>query len=67
MTNTARKARKRAGEKFTRVPKVGTPLSERSIRMAHDQNGQTFGPTYTHESKRHKKQIERAQELLASE
>ncbi|ARC56032.1 hypothetical protein AS850_02955 [Frondihabitans sp. 762G35] len=30
MSTTARKARKRAGIKFDRTPKIGTPLSERS-------------------------------------
>lgn len=30
MSNTERKARKRAGVKFERVPKVGTPLVERA-------------------------------------
>lgn len=30
MANTNRKARKAAGEKFVRVPKVGTPVQERS-------------------------------------
>lgn len=30
MSNAARKARKRAGEKFVAVAKVGTPLTERA-------------------------------------
>lgn len=30
MSTTARKARKRAGEKFTRTPKIGTPLLDRA-------------------------------------
>lgn len=30
MSTTARKARKRAGIKFTKAPKVGTPLVERA-------------------------------------
>lgn len=30
MSTTARKARKRAGTKFERTPKVGTPIQERT-------------------------------------
>jgi hypothetical protein len=32
MSNAARKQRKKNGEKFVRVPKVGTPLELRRIR-----------------------------------
>lgn len=31
MSNTSRKLRKRSGEKFVRVPKVGTPIEERFV------------------------------------
>ena len=38
MSNAARKARKRAGEKFVKAPKVGTPIELRAIPqvMKHD-------------------------------
>lgn len=36
MSTTERKARKRAGVKFERIPKVGTPLTERaSFNVSH--------------------------------
>lgn len=38
MSTAARKARKRAGEKFVRSPKVPTPFEERSyVRAAREQ------------------------------
>ena len=36
MSTAARKARKRAGEKFVRIPKVGTPFELRSIACSPD-------------------------------
>jgi hypothetical protein len=38
VSTAARKARKRAGEKFEKAPKVGTPVEERAIPqvMKHD-------------------------------
>lgn len=52
MANTERKARKRAGIKFTKPAKVGTPLLERVIPTVHDRNGRSVGPLITHLSKR---------------
>jgi hypothetical protein len=34
MSTAARKARKRAGEKFVRPEKVGTPVEERGVDLA---------------------------------
>jgi len=37
MSNAARKARKRAGIKFERQPKQGTPYQDRVARMVQDE------------------------------
>lgn len=39
MANTERKARKRAGIKFTKAPKVGTPVLERMVPTVVDKDG----------------------------
>ena len=52
MSNTDRKARKRAGIKFSKTAKVLTPPDERVVPEAVDRNGRTSGPTVSHISKR---------------
>lgn len=39
MSNTARKARKKAGIPFVRQPKVGTPPEERSVPWLQTKQG----------------------------
>lgn len=41
MSTTARKARKKSGEKFVRQPKVGTPVQDRAENqpMPHTHDG----------------------------
>lgn len=57
MSTTARKARKRSGEKFTRKPKEATPLEARSIRMVVKKT--PVGPELS-PSNRHRKKIQDA-------
>lgn len=52
MANTERKARKRAGIKLIKEPKVGTPLMERAIPTVVDRNGRSVGPQIPHLSMR---------------
>ncbi len=52
MANTERKARKRAGIKFTKEPKIGTPLLERAIPTVVDRNGRKTGALVPHLSMR---------------
>jgi hypothetical protein len=52
MSNTARKARKRAGIKFSKPARIATPLEDRSIPAVTDKNGRVKGPDVTHMSNR---------------
>lgn len=60
MSNAARKARKRAGEKFVRTPKEPTPLSERQIRMVVKRT--KLGPREL-PSNRHAKRMAKEREI----
>lgn len=59
MSTTARKARKRAGIKFVKAAKIGTPQGARAPRMVFDRNGATAGVQVQHASNRYAKQIKR--------
>ena len=52
MSTTERKARKKAGIKFTKAAKTPTPLDERAVPQAFDRNGRTNGIAVQHASKR---------------
>lgn len=52
MSTAARKIRKRSGEKFVRIAKVGTPLEDRQVPVVTDRNGRVVGPIINHFSKR---------------
>jgi len=52
MANAERKARKRAGIKFSKPEKIGTPLEERSIPAVTDRQGRAKGPLVPHASNR---------------
>ena len=52
MANTERKARKRAGQKLIKEPKVGTPILERAIPTVVDRNGRAKGAQVPHLSQR---------------
>ena len=45
MSNAARKARKRSGEKFTKPAKVGTPLEQRKIEPVFDRASGSMHPS----------------------
>lgn len=63
MSNRARKDRKARGEKFVRVPKVGTLPEDRIIPVVYDRAGKKTGASYQHFSKRYaKKLIKRIEE-----
>ncbi len=43
MSTTARKTRKRGGEKFVRIPKIGTPIEERAQNKPYTHKNVTTG------------------------
>lgn len=58
MSNTARKARKKSGEKFVHKAKAGTPLEYRALRPSSMEN--QMKPFGRRHSARHTKKIEDA-------
>lgn len=62
MSNTARKARKRAEIKFEKAPKVGTPREERAVPMVQRK---VKGVLRTLPSARALKRIKRQQDAAA--
>jgi hypothetical protein len=59
MGHAERKARKRAGIKFSKPAKVATALEDRSIPAVTDKNGRIRGADVTHMSNRAVKRLAR--------
>jgi hypothetical protein len=58
MSNKARKERKRSGKKFSKEPKVGTPLEQRAIKTVYEPESGKIHP-----SKRAYRRIKEAIEI----
>lgn len=58
MSTTERKARKKAGIKFSKAPKTPTPLEDRRVPEVFDMNGRVKGISILHTSGRAMKRRE---------